>query len=1411
MYLNCFVKQPIVTVAAFVGLTVFSPLTLAKEDPNPRLTRAELMEELSDECQSPLARQLAQISVHSNDPLMEANFDLASRCGLEAISVYNRMIGTGRQVRARGENIAPIDGLINFETPHVHPMDITPNGDVLVSVNTAAHRLDVWQIAGSNLSLVASIPVGIDPVSVRARSNNEVWVVNHMSDSVSVIDLGLQTVVRTLATNNEPADVVFSNSTQRAFVTASEANLVHVFNLADLDQPPQSLSIQGEDPRALAVSDNGNTVYAAVFESGNNTGLTGATGFSGGGSIVRGIGLADNDVAVIDANSLSVNYRRGLMNMVMALDVHPVTQQVHVVGTEAFNEIATEPALNGKFIKVEMAGFTGPGNSGLSKTDLNPHLDYTSANVSNRSLSIGDPRGIAWRADGQRAFITGMGSNNVVVVDASGDRVEHFNVGEGPTGVVLKPGTNFGYVMNKFDGSISVIDTQNLSQIRQVTFDDPTPAVIKAGRPLLYDTHLTSGTGHTSCASCHVDAKTDRLGWQLSDPSGPDMTIPRASNFLPGNVVDNITISSNKDVMTTQTLIDIMEHPRFHWRGDRENIDDFNATFVNLMGRSSQISAAQMTALKDYLRTMWLPPNPYRNIDNSRPTTVTIPNGTTATSNRVLAGQTNALRGGGNTNNCLACHSGQGNATRNFGANPEIGSNIIAPSLPGLYDKMGFTFGRSGFGFFHNGGADLFEATRTREFMAEILTLEGPEGPLVGDEIRQAPHAGVGQQVTLNGAVTAAQTNRLNQFISIAENSSWAELIAHARVNSLQRGYVYRTGSVFDADSEGDTETTTSLVSLAASGNPVTFTIVATGMSTRLALDSDLDGTLNNTNIEPDFDGDGIPDSLDPDDDNDGVPDVDDLDPFDPTIGAGGNGDGSLEPGESISASTAQGQWTFYSVANVAEFDSLAISLSGLSADIDLYVRDSAEPDLETYDCRSWNGGTSAEQCSAEANNTIIIGVFGYRAGNYTLGVAGVGGSTGGSTDGTSTAGSNQIIMPGEAVTATLVQNEWAYFTVAGVQAGEQLAASLTGLSNDLDLYVRDGDIPSLGTYDCRSWNGNTDDELCEVSASDNLIIGVFGYRAGTFTLQLDGAGGSTAGSTDSGSTDSGNTDSGNTDSGSTDGGTTGTGSDNTIAVGGSESGAVGLGEWQIFEVDNTAGVENGLASLTGLSADIDLYVRIGSAPTLDTFDCRSWVGNTGDESCGVNLASGTAFIGVHGYQSGSFTLSLAGGADVSVINLGDTSNSAVAQSSWNYYRVSDSNSVASVISDLTNLQADSDLYMKIGALPSLTDFDCRSFAGSTSDESCSVNPQGLDVYVGVYGFAPSTYTLAVDGSDNSNRKGQAKPRTKSEITADLKSKGLLQTVSVGGGAAYWLLAIMLIAVLRLVTVCFKPVRFTHQ
>ena len=160
------------------------------------------------------------------------------------------------------------DSFVNFETPHVHPLERS-SGGLLLAVNTADAVLEVFDATGAEPVALAAVPVGYDPVSVRARTATEVWVVNHLSDSVSVVDLNSLNVVATLPTDDEPCDVVFAGSPERAFVSCSQANSVLVFDPLSLATAPTRIESEAEDPRALAVSPEGAKVYAAVFESGN--------------------------------------------------------------------------------------------------------------------------------------------------------------------------------------------------------------------------------------------------------------------------------------------------------------------------------------------------------------------------------------------------------------------------------------------------------------------------------------------------------------------------------------------------------------------------------------------------------------------------------------------------------------------------------------------------------------------------------------------------------------------------------------------------------------------------------------------------------------------------------------------------------------------------------------------------------------------------------------------------------------------------------------------------------------------------------------------------------------------------------------------------------------------------------------
>ena len=95
---------------------------------------------------------------------------------------------------------------VEFESGLVRPLALTPDGTRLLAVNTPDDRLEIFSVGAGGLSYTASVPVGMEPVAVAVRSATEVWVVNHLSDSISIVDLSgpAPRVTRTLLVGDEP-------------------------------------------------------------------------------------------------------------------------------------------------------------------------------------------------------------------------------------------------------------------------------------------------------------------------------------------------------------------------------------------------------------------------------------------------------------------------------------------------------------------------------------------------------------------------------------------------------------------------------------------------------------------------------------------------------------------------------------------------------------------------------------------------------------------------------------------------------------------------------------------------------------------------------------------------------------------------------------------------------------------------------------------------------------------------------------------------------------------------------------------------------------------------------------------------------------------------------------------------------
>lgn len=876
-----------------------------------------------------------------------ASVALAAVLGLSGFEAMERS-GAGSVKSA-----VPVDDFTNFESGHVHPLDKTPDGTKLLAVNTGNGSLEVFSITAEGLVHSASIPVGVDPVTVRARNNTEAWVVNQVSDEVSIVDLNSNVVVRSILTEDEPADVVFAGSPVRAFVSCAGRESVQVFDPNNPGAAPTEVLLKGELPKALAVSPDGSTVYAAFFESGNQTTVIPGNDFHAGGfcsvqggacttipnavalasgpyggtvpvpnsgagfdppwnpanppppgnnslvvrknasgqwmddnggnwttivtgglpntSRVAGWDMPDRDVAMIDANNPTtsgVTYKNHLGNILMAMAVHP-SGEVFVVGTDATNEVRFEPNLKGVFLRVNVSRFTAGGSPTI--TDMNPHINYSThtSPLALRKQSLGDPRGIAWLADGSKAFVTGMGSNNVITIGPSGARMapDPIEVGEGPTGIVMDEANERAYVLNKFEGSISTIDLVSETEMARTTYFDPTPLVIKTGRKHLYDTHAGSGHGHISCGSCHVDGRWDRLAWDLGNPAGDMVTVTDPDG--------DRTFHPMKGLKTTQFLLDIIGRGggHLHWRGDKGGFQDFAGAFTDLQGTDAPLDAGGMQEFADFLAACWYVPNPYRTIrpDSSVAAVrerMNDPNRVrfTGTSFQTIPNAGVKLFVAVNVN-CSHCHqaqTGRGHLPGN-GSNTSQGNQVnmtlnknMVPDLRNVYRKNGFFYNTTectaGFGMMSDGVMETdFSQTGTQNYLGdyepELLSWSGgitqansPQShnfDLVHSSQDAMP--AVGMRMTINGA--AGSVNRVTSLKSwVNKYPNDYALIVKGTYAGEARGFFYMGADNYQSDLASQTVTHAQLMASAQAGSPLTWTVVHPDTKIRLGVDRDSDG-----------------------------------------------------------------------------------------------------------------------------------------------------------------------------------------------------------------------------------------------------------------------------------------------------------------------------------------------------------------------------------------------------------------------------------------------------------------------------------------------------------------------------------------------------------------------------------------
>ncbi len=570
---------------------------------------------------------------------------------------------------------------VNFEAGHVRPLALSPDASRLFAVNTPDNQLTIFDVTPGGMFVSAEIAVGLRPVAVAVRDVGggvlEAWVVNHLSDSVSVVAIdsanpAQSRVIKTLLVGDEPRDIVFGGA-GFAFITTARRGQHSTVPPANLSVPglPRALvwvfdanatgagiggtpvniiSLFTDTPRGLAVSADGNTVYAAGHRSGNQTTVIPENEVDNGGGVppfpsgstsgapptslivrfngtqwVDEIGrnwnsdvpfaLPDKDVFVIDATlsppalAAGANAVTGVGTTLFNLAVRPSNGKVYVTNLEMRNEVrfenmvGTTQGLQGHVSETRITVLDGAVNP-AAPVHLNPHINYAVAtgSQSERDQSIALPLDLVFDSTGATVYVAAFGSSKVAVLDA--DDLEGGTIGTdriavdgGPSGLALDEVRDRLYVMTRFDNRVTIIsnpaDSVNRSLLASVDLHTPEPPEVVDGRRFLYDANFASGHGDAACGTCHIFGDMDKLAWDLGNPFGsiepnPNSDIIQALFGFGGGLSDFHPL---KGPMTTQSLRGLTGQGPLHWRGDKTNTTDEFDDETNFEGFSEAFVA----------------------------------------------------------------------------------------------------------------------------------------------------------------------------------------------------------------------------------------------------------------------------------------------------------------------------------------------------------------------------------------------------------------------------------------------------------------------------------------------------------------------------------------------------------------------------------------------------------------------------------------------------------------------------------------------------------------------------------------------------------------------------------------------------------------------------------------------------
>ncbi len=458
----------------------------------------------------------------------------------------------------------------SMESPHVNPIALT--GSYVYVTNTPSGTVDV--IDRKTQKIFTRISVGVDPVSIAVRPDGkEIWVSNHVSDSVSVIDSDpksptFHVVVATIqefthrkaTLFDEPVGIAFANN-NKAYVALSSENQIAVVDVKTR-KVIDRLEIRAQDPRAIFVQ--GDRLYVVPFESGNKTQLSGGYKQNIDGNLVTFDAwehtIKNNNVLSLGYVSDIVKHPKNPDKDLFVFDTK-TDRQIKIVETLGTLLYGLTVDSKGRIFitqtdaRNDANGRAGTKKHGLAELQNRPYLNQiTSVQFNdngvdkkflnleplppanpNKDQALSTPYAIQISDDDSIIIASASSSDKIFALDSrSGEVLSQITVGAGPRGIALEKGKlSKAWIYNALDNTVTLLDVSNAKDIKlttTITLEDPTHAAVKRGR-IAFNSATVSSTGTFSCASCHPNGHSDQLLWVLDTPivSGGNQIMPRLS------------------------------------------------------------------------------------------------------------------------------------------------------------------------------------------------------------------------------------------------------------------------------------------------------------------------------------------------------------------------------------------------------------------------------------------------------------------------------------------------------------------------------------------------------------------------------------------------------------------------------------------------------------------------------------------------------------------------------------------------------------------------------------------------------------------------------------------------------------------------------------------------------------------